>query len=106
MSAFVFPVSPPQRRGSVAGLEDPSSQKEVSMSHALSRLPSSKSRLRAGEAKLCQRITFVTACLLLPIVLARRAIGWVTHGAPRRFESVFAEARADAGAIVPYIFMG
>ncbi len=69
---------------------------------------SARMKSRITEKRLCQRMTFVTACLLVPVVLARRLVRQLVSGAPARSGSVpvFAEARADASAIVPYIFMG
>jgi hypothetical protein len=68
---------------------------------------SDRMRSRAVQKRLCQRMTFLTACLLVPVVLARRAVRRLAgQDADKRHLPVFAEARADASAIIPYIFMG
>lgn len=77
------------------------------MAHATDLVLNTRSRGRAAERKLCQRVTFAAALLLVPVVLGRRA--WrQLHGMPAgaRHGSLFAEARADASAIIPYAFMG
>ncbi|MCZ8187425.1 MAG: hypothetical protein O9308_13675 [Beijerinckiaceae bacterium] len=77
------------------------------MAHAVKLDPSSRMKSHAEQKRLCQRMTLVTATLLVPVVLLRRAfrrLAGQPSGSPP--VSVFAEARADASAIIPYIFMG
>ncbi len=77
------------------------------MAYAAKIDPSSRMKSRAETKRLCQRITLVTAVVLVPVVLVRRAflsMAGEQHLTPN--VSVFTEARADASAIIPYIFMG
>jgi hypothetical protein len=69
--------------------------------------PSSRMKSRAETRRLCQRITLLTACLFVPVVLVRRAFLSVAGEPPiSPNATVFTEAKADASAIIPYIFMG
>ena len=85
-------------------------QQESSMAHLAQmngNLSVERTRAHESERRLCQRITFVTALVLIPVVVLRRLIG---NGPANTFSgerlSIFAEARADASAVIPYIFMG
>ncbi|MCZ8261313.1 MAG: hypothetical protein O9333_14420 [Beijerinckiaceae bacterium] len=77
------------------------------MAHAVKMDTSSRMKSHAEQKRLCQRMTLVTAALLVPFVLLRRAFRRLAgqHSGSRPV-SVFTEARADASAIIPYIFMG
>lgn len=80
--------------------------KEPAMSYASKLDCSERMKSRADQARLCRRITFVTACMLVPVVIGRRLMRVKNTPGPRDRMSVFMEARADAGAIIPWIFMG
>jgi hypothetical protein len=80
--------------------------KEAVMPHTakLYRMQALKSR--DDQARLCRRMTFITACMLVPVVAGRRLMQSANTPGRRSSVSVFMEARAEAGAIVPWIFMG
>lgn len=77
------------------------------MAHLMDFGPSRRLKTHADQQASCRRIMQITTVLLVPVVLAKRLTGF---GAPRTLSgqrlSIFAEARADASAIIPYIFMG
>ena len=81
-------------------------KKEPAMSYATKLDRPQRLKSRADQARLCRRITFVTACMLVPVVIGRRLMRAKNTPGPRNRTSVFMEARADAGAIIPWIFMG
>jgi hypothetical protein len=81
--------------------------KENPMAHLMDFGPSQRLKTHADQQASCRRIVQATTLLLLPVVLVKRLTGF---GTPRTLSgqrlSIFAEARADASAIIPYIFMG
>jgi hypothetical protein len=81
-------------------------KKESAMSYATKLDRPQRMKLRADQARLCRRITFVTTCMLVPVVLGRRLLSPKNTPGPRNRMSVFMEARTEAGAIIPWIFMG
>lgn len=81
-------------------------KKEPAMSYATKLDRPQRLKSREDQARLCRRITFVTACMLVPVVIGRRLMRSRNTPGPRDRTSVFMEARADAGAIIPWIFMG
>lgn len=102
----VLPV-PALERVRGTALFPPARSEETRMAHVAKFDSSDRMRSRAVQKRLCQRITFVTACFLVPVVVARRAVKRVAGTMPGGpAVSVFAEARSDASAIIPYIFMG
>ncbi len=52
-----------------------------------------------------RRLVGASAVLFLPAVLLRRALA-LGQPRPAQRQSVFAEARAGAAAVIPFIFMG
>jgi|GEM_PF-1894666 len=98
------PSSPATRHG-------PSSQslplKEKPMAQFASISSGQRLKSHAGEQKLCRRMVQMTSVLFVPVVLLRRAFRLTAQKTSAGSRpSVFAEARADASAIIPYIFMG
>ncbi|PPD15707.1 MAG: hypothetical protein CTY25_05230 [Methylobacterium sp.] len=81
-------------------------KKEPAMSYATKLDRPQRMKSRADQARLCRRITFVTACMLVPVVIGRRLMQPKNTPGPRNRTSVFMEARTEAGAIIPWIFMG
>lgn len=85
-------------------------QQGTAMAHSApmsENLGSSSQRSHDAEKRLCNRITLVSALILMPIVIMRRLLGQrpaVSMSGERL--SILAEARADASAVIPYIFMG
>jgi hypothetical protein len=61
----------------------------------------------SAQQRLCRRLVQVSSVFFLPAVVMRRALGAkpAMQPAGQRL-SVFAEARAGAAAVVPFIFMG
>lgn len=68
---------------------------------------SSRLKSHADQQRLCRRLVQLTFVFFVPAVIVRRAIGAkvprTPAGAPL---SIFAQARASASAVVPFIFMG
>lgn len=68
---------------------------------------SARLKSHAGEQRMCRRLVHLTFVFFVPAVLVRRLAGIRVprnpNGAPL---SIFAEARASASAVVPFIFMG
>jgi hypothetical protein len=89
-----------------ATAEQRENKKEPAMSYATKLDRPQRLKSREHQARLCRRITFVTACMLVPVVIGRRLMQAKNTPGPRDRTSIFMEARADAGAIIPWIFMG
>jgi hypothetical protein len=60
----------------------------------------------ASRRRLVHRMVAVSSILFLPSAILRRLFGLGAARAGGERLSVFAEARASAAAIVPFIFMG
>lgn len=99
-----FPAFPTEH---VQRLQHSAQSEEKTMAHTAKLDGSTRMKSRAADRRLCQRITFATAVLLVPVVLAKRIVRALTGSHNnRKAEPLMVEAQADAGAIIPYIFMG
>jgi hypothetical protein len=73
---------------------------------ANSRIPS-RARSHVNEQRLCQALVYATSIFFIPVVVVRRLVGTSKAvGSTGAKLSIFAEARARSGAIIPFIFMG
>jgi hypothetical protein len=68
---------------------------------------SSRPRSHVNEQRLCQALVHMTSVFFIPVVVVRRVIGATkASGSTGAKLSIFAESRARASAIIPFIFMG
>lgn len=66
---------------------------------------SSSMQLREKQKRMCRRLVNVTCVFFVPLVVLRRLTATAAEKEGNNL-SILAEARADASAIIPFIFMG
>ncbi len=79
--------------------------KETSMTNFAPAYTSDRMQSREKQKRMCQRLVQLTCVFFVPFVLLRRLTATAAEKGANQL-SVLAEARADASAIIPFIFMG
>lgn len=79
--------------------------KEAVMTDLATIHPSSRMQSREKQKRMCRRLVAATCVFFVPFVILRRLTETAAERAGNHL-SILAEARADASAIIPFIFMG
>lgn len=65
-----------------------------------------KLRAYTRQRRVFHVMIFLFSLLLMPVVILRRLLGAFSARAKAPAVTIYAEAKADAGTIIPYVFMG